>query len=546
MKSTRRRFLSVAGLTAAGLTVGCKADSALAAPKAPKAPKLGKPNVIFILADDWGIGDVKCFGGDRCKIATPNMDALAKKGMMFMDAHSSSSVCTPTRYGVLTGRYNWRSRLKSGVLYGYDKHLIEVGDNRKTVANLMRDNGYTTACIGKWHLGMDMPKAAAGSKSMGGINWKGKIKNGPTAVGFDSYYGISASLDMPPYIWIKDDGFDGECTVTKAFHRRGPAHKDFFDYDVLPTIAKKSAEFVTAQAAAKKPFFLYMPLNAPHTPVSPSKAFKGKSGLGKYADFVMETDWAVGEVVKAVDAAGIAENTLIIVTADNGCSPAANKKGAGGSLGITFNGAKKDPVKPDAHYPCGIYRGHKADIYEGGHRVPFIAQWVGKVEAGSTCTDPTCLVDLYATCAEILDKKPDDFNAVDSVSMLPNLLGTATGPVREATVHHSINGAFSIRQGKWKLEFCPGSGGWSAPGPRFKGGLAGLPKQQLYDLSVDPGEQNNLYTKETEVVKTLTALMKQYVDQGRSTPGKPQKNNGPTNYLRGVSGAKPKKSAKKK
>jgi len=498
------------------------------------------------MADDWGFGDVKCFGKERCRISTPHMDTLAAKGMRFLDAHSSSAVCTPTRYGILTGRYNWRSRLKSSVLMGFSPHLIE--DGRETVASFLKKNGYATGCVGKWHVGMDMqtvdgkpPRARLTSKDRDkplsgdkcNVDWKAPIRNAPTSFGFDYYYGIAASLDMPPYIWIHNDRFVGECTTVKAFHRNGPAHKDFFDYDVLPTIARKACDFVERQAKGDKPFFLYVALNAPHTPISPSKEFRGKSGLGRYADFVMETDWAVGQVVKAIDQAGLADNTLIIATADNGCSPAAANRGVMGSLNITFNGAESKPAEPGRHYSCGIYRGHKADIYEGGHRIPFIARWVGKVKASSACNDTTCLIDLYATCAEILGKAIPDNAAEDSVSMLPNLLGTATGPVREATVHHSINGSFSIRQGKWKLEFCPGSGGWSAPRPGSKEALAG-PSHQLYDLSKDSGENKNLYTDEHPAARKLTMLMKKYISDGRSTPGKPQKNTGKTSlYLRG-------------
>jgi len=388
-RTTRRGFLRTIGLATAGLAVGPLGRPGRAAPAA--ATKPGKPNVVFILADDWGYGDVKCFGGDRCRISTPHMDALAARGMKFTDAHSSSSVCTPTRYGVLTGRYNWRSRLKSGVLNGYGKRLIEPG--RQTVASFLRKHGYATGCVGKWHLGMDMPTrddrppfSRMTSKDHDkpldpakcNVDWTAKIANSPTSVGFDYFYGISASLDMPPYIWIHNDRFVGQCTTAKAFHRSGPAHKDFFDYDVLPTIARKACDFVAQQAAKNKPFFLYVPFNSPHTPISPSKAFRGKSGLGKYADFVMETDWAVGQIIKAVDAAGLAENTLIIATADNGCSPAAASRAGRNTLNVTFNGPQERPADPQKHYACGIYRGHKADIYEGGHRIPFIARWVGK------------------------------------------------------------------------------------------------------------------------------------------------------------------------
>jgi len=493
-----------------------------------------KPNIIYILADDWGLGDVKTYGGDRCKIDTPNMDRLAAQGMKFMDAHSTSAVCTPTRYSVLTGRYNWRSIKKKGVLNGYSPALIEPG--RETVSSMLKKQGYTTGMIGKWHLGMDFPK-----KGRGDTDWKGVIRNGPNAVGFDYFWGISASLDMPPYIWIENDRFVGECTTTKAFPRKGPAHADFEAEDVLPTLAEKAAAFVAEQATTEQPFFLYLPLGSPHTPIVPSKKFQGKSKLSRYGDFVMETDWAIGEVVKAVEQAGIAGNTLIIVTADNGCSPSARN----GLMperaynDIQFKMGGNEAEDPSKHYASDIYRGHKADIYEGGHRVPFIARWDGRVKAGSVENDTVCLVDLFATCADLVGAEIADTAAEDSVSILPVLLGTADGPIHEAVVHHSINGSFAIRQGKWKLAFCPGSGGWSEPTP-----AAGKPRKnvkqvhpanladhewvQLFDLEADPSETVNRSGEYPEVVKQLTVLAQKYIDDGRSTPGAKQQNNGET------------------
>jgi arylsulfatase A len=521
---------------------------ALAAATVVSYAKEERPNIIFILADDWGLGDVKTYGGDRCKIETPNMDQLADDGMKFMDAHSSSSVCTPTRYGVLTGRYNWRSRMKQGVLNGASPALIK--DGRETVPSFLKANGYQTAMIGKWHLGMDLPttdgkaafikaKTSEELATKCNIDWKGTIKSGPNSIGFDYYWGISASLDMPPYIWIENDHFVGECTTIKAFHRPGPAHADFEDYDVLPTLTKKASEFVAAQARTKEPFFLYMPLNSPHTPISPSKAFQGKSKMGTYGDFVMETDWAIGQVIKAVEIAGVADNTLIIVTADNGCSPQALRSGS--KKNVQFRMGDNEPSDPVAHYPSDIYRGHKADIYEGGHRVPYIARWDGKVKAGSLCNDPVCLVDLYATCADILGQKIPDTTAEDSVSILPDLLGTAKGPVREAVVHHSINGSFAIRQGNWKLNFCPGSGGWSNPTPKaFTKSKDVQEWVQLFDLSDDPAETKNLAKENPETVERLTNLAQQYIDNGRSTPGADQENNGETHlYPSWIRSARP-------
>jgi len=489
-----------------------------------------KPNIIYILADDWGLGDVKAYGGERCKIDTPHMDRLAEKGMKFTDAHSSSAVCSPTRYSILTGRYNWRSSLKSGVLRGFSEPLLEPG--RETVASLLKKNGYATSIIGKWHLGMDFPTTDGKKVDEKGKNtdWKGRIKNGPTAVGFDKYWGISASLDMPPYIWIENERFVGECTTEKTLHpgRRGPSHPDFEAADVLPTLTERAVSTITEQAKSGQPFFIYMPLNSPHCPIVPSKEFQGKSSVGSYGDFVMETDWAVGQVVDAVERAGIADNTLIIVTSDNGCSNVPSKRGQDKGR-IKFRMGENQPDDPEAHYPSDIYRGHKADIYEGGHRVPFIARWDGKVKPGSVSNDPVCLMDLFATCAEIVGAKTNDSTAEDSVSILPALLGTANKPLREAVVHHSIDGSFAIRQGKWKLAFCPGSGGWSEPVPP-SGKRKGAKKEpvkdwvQLFDLEADPAETKNLASSHPDIVTNLTALMQKYIATGRSTPGAPQKN----------------------
>lgn len=512
------------------------------------ATKEQRPNIIFILADDWGRGDIKVYGQERCKIETPNMDSLAASGMLFTDAHSSSAVCTPTRYSVLTGRYNWRSRLKHGVLNGFSAPLIEP--SRETVASFLKKQGYRTAMIGKSHLGMDMPTvdgkpAKSTAKKLEelathcNIDWKGVIKNGPNSWGFDYYWGIAASLDMPPYIWVENDRFVGKCTTIKAFFRPGPAQADFEDVDVLPTLTEKAVQFVNEQSKTSAPFFLYLPLNSPHTPISPSKEWQGKSAIGPYGDFVMETDWAIGEVVKAVERAGIAGNTLIIVTADNGCSPAAHKQADPDDF-LRFRMGDAGPFDPAKHYPSDIQRGHKADIYEGGHRVPFIARWDGKVTAGSVSDDPICLVDFFATCADIVGQPIADTAAEDSVSILPVLLGTADRPVREAVVHHSINGSFAIRQGDWKLNLCPGSGGWSSPRPPRKNSDGTNPDEvnaeklqnwewvQLYNLKDDPAETKNLAEKYPERVKQMTELAQRYIDEGRSTPGPVQQNTGET------------------
>ncbi len=450
---------------------------------------LAKPSIIYILCDDLGYGDVKCLGGDRSKIATPNIDRMAGQGMIFTEAHSSSAVCTPTRYGIMTGRYNWRTHLQSGVLMGYSTPLI--AKDRLTVPAFLKQHGYATACIGKWHLGMEISQ----KDSMAPVG------EGPTTRGFDSYFGISASLDMPPFAFIENDHFTEAPTAEKHWVRKGAAAPSFDAAEVLPTLARKAAEYITTRSKEPSPFFLYLPLTSPHTPILPTKEWQGKSGLSAYGDFVMQTDWAVGEVLAALDKAGIADNTLIVFTSDNGCSPAA----------------KFDELEDKGHYPSELRRGTKADIWDGGHRIPFIARWPARIKAGGRTDQITCLTDLMATSAEIVGAKLPDNAGEDSVSILPVLLGTAKESVREAVVHHSIKGNFAIRQGQWKLELCKGSGGWSK-------GETGDEPGQLYDMSKDVGERENEYSQHPEIVSRLTKLLEQYVAQGRSTPGPSLKN----------------------
>jgi arylsulfatase A len=469
------------------------------------AAEKSTPNIVYILCDDLGYGDVHCLNPERGKIATPNIDKLAAEGMIFSDAHTSSSVCTPTRYCLLTGRYNWRTRLQSGVLNGYSEPLI--AKEGLTVPALLKQQGYTTGMIGKWHLGMGIPK---GEESP-------KITEGPTSRGFDSYFGISASLDMPPYAYIDNDRFTEPLTTTKKWLRSGPAAASFEAVDVLPMLTKKAVEFIGTQAKSGKPFFLYMPLTSPHTPIVPSKEWQGKSSLGDYGDFVMETDWALGEVLAALDKAGVGKNTLVIFTSDNGCSKAA---------GIP-------EMQSKGHYPSADLRGSKADIFDGGHRVPFIARWPDRVKAGSRSAQTICLTDLMATCAEVTGAKLLDNAGEDSVSFLPALVGDDKAPPRPAVVHHSINGSFAIRQGKWKLSFCAGSGGWSDPKP----GTAeekGLPDTQLYDLSSDLGESKNLQAEHPEEVARLTKLLEEFIANGRSTPGAKQSNDAEIKFRKGA------------
>jgi arylsulfatase A-like enzyme len=485
-----------------------------------------RPNFVFILCDDLGYGDVSCLNPEG-KIRTPNIDRVAREGMHFTDAHSGSAVCTPTRYGIITGRYAWRSRLRNGVLGGLSPHLIDPG--RMTVASMLKAQGYHTAAIGKWHLGMDWAKKGTGEvnpigvespQQVHNVDFSQPVENGVNRVGFDYYFGISASLDMVPYTYIENNRVTVLPTEDRDYPmflgreqgrvRKGPAAPGFEVEHVLPDLTKKAVEYIGARAAdAKqgKPFFLYLPFASPHTPIAPTKEWQGKSGLNAYGDFVMQTDWGIGEVLQALDAHGLTDNTLVIVTSDNGCSPQADFPG------LTAKG----------HDPSYVFRGHKADIYEGGHRIPFLVRWPGKVTPGRQSTQTVCLTDFMRTAAEILQVKVPDNAAEDSVSLLPVLLGKDDRPLREATVHHSIDGSFSLRQGRWKLEFCPGSGGWSSPRPGQQD-TSKSPLIQLYDIEADIAEERNVQAEHPEVVARLTALMEKYARDGRSTPGKAQAN----------------------
>lgn len=477
------------------------------------------PNIIFILADDLGYGDIGAFNPDG-KIATPNIDTLAAAGIKFMDAHTSSAVCTPTRYGILTGRYNWRSPIKSGVLTGKSKALIPK--TRTTIASLLKRKGYETAFIGKWHLGWDW--AVKDSVSSGGEGWDAAdfdnldftqpITNSPNALGFDYAYGHSGSLDMAPYVYVENNM--PTATVNKmtentnkyTWWRKGPTAADFEHEDVTPNFFRKSMAFIREKATMDAPFFLYLALPSPHTPILPTKQWQGQSGLNPYGDFVMMIDAYVGQLTKVLNEKGIAENTLLIFTSDNGCSPEAD---------FELLGEK-------GHNPSAKYRGHKADIFEGGHRVPFVVGWPSKIKPGSISDKTICTTDIMATIADILNIDLKGNEGEDSFSILPLFEDPNSEKYkRVATVHHSINGSFALRKAQWKMIFGPGSGGWSDPKPNAKNS-GELPIFQLYDLNNDPGEQLNLYGKQPKIEEELKQLMLQYIDNGRSTPGTKQVN----------------------
>jgi arylsulfatase A-like enzyme len=471
------------------------------------------PNLIYVLADDMGYGDVSAFN-ENAGFKTPNFDQMCADGLAFHDAHASSAVCTPSRYSILTGRYNWRSRLKCDVQSGYSPALIEKG--LMTIGDLFRQNGYKTMAVGKWHLGMDFEKEEtfqfmSGYETCPGVNYAGKIENSPVTRGFDYFYGISASLDMAPYIYIENDRFtqlpDHETEDTgKRFWRKGPTAPGFVHYEVLPHLTKKVLDLIDENR--DKPFFLYFPLPAPHTPILPLPQFQGKSHVNEYGDFVLQCDDIIGQITHRLKELNLYDNTILIYTSDNGCSPMADFK----------------EMLAAGHNPSYIFRGHKADIYEGGHRVPLIVRWPARIKAGGTCEELVCLSDLMATMADYFGTGLPESAGVDSVSNLPLWLDPAGPAVREDAVHQSVNGSLSIRKGKFKLEMCPGSGGWSYPAPGEE--TPDMPQFQLYNLEEDIGEKINVIEQHPAIAEGLKKILAAYVRNGRSTPGPMQKNTG--------------------
>ncbi|HKL20930.1 MAG TPA: arylsulfatase, partial [Tichowtungia sp.] len=495
------------------------------------------------LADDLGYGDVQCLNPERGKIKTPNLDEFASQGMVFTDAHSTSSVCTPTRYSLLTGRYNWRSRLQQKIVYANDPPLINR--ERLTVGELLQKQGYATGCVGKWHLGFNWGRDAGGE-----IDYSKPFTGGPTERGFDWFFGMNAP-GAPPHGFLENDRLIGEPSTTVPPEMRlwgsagGPMVPGFTFESMLPTLTDKACEFIKKNASENTPFFLYYALSAPHTPLTPNKEWIGSSGLGQYADFVQELDFEVGRVIDAIDRAGIRENTLVIFTSDNGCTPMVGtlseldteseferetvpgQEELFGDKRFTkrFTTGRVLELNAKGHYPSANLRGYKSDTWDGGHRVPFMVRWPGRVEAGTQCDRLVSLMDFMATCADLFDVPLPPDAAEDSVSLLP-VFQNPDQSVRDSLVHHSFLGKFAIREGKWKLMLSPGSGGWWPPRDE-KAREMGLPPVQLYDMQADIGEQHNLQAEHPEVVERMTKLLEKFVADGRSTPGPEQANDVP-------------------
>ncbi|MBM3971122.1 MAG: arylsulfatase [Planctomycetes bacterium] len=497
------------------------------------APEGKGPHILVILADDLGYGDVQCNNPERGKISTPNIDRLATQGMRFTDGHSSSGVCSPSRYSLLTGRFHWRTKLQSGIVGVFGEPLI--APDRMTLGTLAKQHGYRTAAIGKWHLGWNWSLAKeqrellqvakqAGQDDEAGAQratavatakqqqfWREffskPIAGGPTTRGFDTYFGTDVP-NWPPYCFIENDrtsGIPTEFLPTRLVgnnqaSQQGPALRDWKLEHILPALGERAAQFINENAKNDAPFFLYLPLTSPHTPLAVNAEWKDKSRLNLFADFVMETDAVIGRVLDALEKSGAADNTLVLFTSDNGCAP--------------YIGVKE--LEQMGHYPSGPLRGYKADAWEGGHRVPFIARWPGVVKPGSLCGQLVCQADFLRTFADILGAKLPDNAGEDSFSLLPLLKGDDK-PIRENAVSASAQGLPAVRSGTWKYIPGPGSGGWGQGGDQSQ-------PVQLYNLADDPGESKNLAAALPEKVAAMKTLHEKLITDGRSTPGAPQKN----------------------
>ena len=469
------------------------------------------PNIVLIMADDLGFGDVGYLNPDA-KTKTPHIDALAKAGMSFTNAHSPSAVCTPTRYALLTGRYSWRSRMKQGVLHGYSPPLIEEG--RETIASMLQKQGYQTACIGKWHLGLDWQTKKVDAKAdKEGVYPDGnnvdfaKSAPGPKLAGFDESFIIPASLDMEPYCFVRNgevlglpmQPYAGEPELTEGrhinrFHRGGVIAQDFTIESTLPTFVNETEDFVKENK--DKPFFLYFPLNSPHTPWVPVAPFKGSSKVGLYGDFVAQTDAAVGRIVALLDSLNLSENTLVIFTSDNGAY------------------WRQPEIDQFNHRANADWRGMKADIYEAGHREPFFVKWPGQIKPSTKTDQAFCLTDVFASLASIVNVSISKNTAEDSFNFWPVWNGKSTRTVRESIIHQSGDGMLAIREGDWKYVEALGSGGFTEP-KRVEAQL-GQPSGQLYNLSSDPGETKDLKKKNADKAKELAARLEKIRNLGYS------------------------------
>ena len=488
------------------------AFSFLWAATAHGAEQPDKPSIIFILADDMGYADLSSYGAK--KIKTPNIDRLAKEGILFTDAHTECSTCTPTRYGLLTGRYCFRTWLKYSALSTSAPLLIE--EDRVTVASFLKSAGYSTSIVGKWHLGYGREEGFEDDRGNtppnywetrgSGPNWNGELKPGPLEVGFDYSYVIPVANSFPPYVIVENHhvaGLRADSPIGKLESKNngkmeGGEGARWKDEELVDMLTSKAASQLEGFAREEKPFFLLYTPHQPHWPHRPNARFKGTSQVGAYGDVIQELDWSVGEILKTLDRLGLSDNTLIGFSSDNGPDGAGHPR--------------------HGHWPRGrVMRGGKGGLMEGSHRVPFLARWPGRIKPGTRSAETISLTDMLATFAAIIGKELPSGAGPDSYNVLPALLGKKLpDPDRPLVMLSGGIGALSIRAGKWKLIDGQGNCGYAhfvsgkpkalfANGKPMPGPNPGDPPAQLYNLKEDLGETNNLYTQHPEVVYRLKA-----------------------------------------
>lgn len=472
------------------------------------------PNVVILYADDMGVADVS-YGNSDAKIQTPHLDRLASQGMRFSDGHSSSGICTPSRFALLTGQHHWRRF--HGIVTGFGGTVFKPGEF--TVAKMFQEKGYNTACLGKWHLGWDFEsirKPGVERKDWiqpESYDWTKPFKGGPLERGFDYYFG-DGTINFPPYCWIENDRFltipnrvviKSRPLAGGGSFRPGPMADSWNPYDVLPTITEKTVEWISKQSS-EKPFFVYLGFNSPHYPIVPNKPFHGKSKAGYYGDFVIETDAMVGKVLDILDKKGLSENTMVIFSADNGPENHAFER-----------------LEKFDQWSSGKFRGVKRDIYEGGHRVPFIVRWPGKIKPGSQSDEVVSQVDFAATFAEMTGYKLKQNEARDSYNLLPVLHSKKYArPLRIATVQNTSPGKFALRQGDWVLIDAPSGAVRKETKPYLDHfNLKAYPNDNpglLFNLKNDPRQSKNLFNKYPERVENMKALLQRYLDGERCAP----------------------------
>ena len=485
--------------------------SILVALLAMTAPALAqqKPNIVILYADDMGYGDFKANNPDS-KIPTPNLDKLASTGMNFTDGHSSSGICSPSRYALLTGRAHWRDF--HGIVNSFGKPAFKK--DQLTMPAMLREQGYATAAIGKWHLGWNWdairkPGTPKDSVDFKDFDWSQAIPGGPLDHGFDYYFGDEV-INFPPYAWIENNKVvkapDTQMDSSKWKKikegnwecRPGPMVTGWNPYDNLPTVTQKSVDFVLSRKGNDQPFFLYVPFPSPHAPIIPNDGFDGKSAAGAYGDFVFETDEACGRILKAIEEIGQTGNTIVVFTADNGPENYAIKR--------------KENLAHDSAAPL---RGLKRAIHEGGHRVPTIIRWPGVIKPGTTSDALFAQTDLMATFASLTGYKLPRQAAEDSFDFLPYLRGQTEKAPRTFMVHNTNANAYAIRDGDWVLVNVMPTG---EKGARKKQQSGPTPRTELHNLREDIGQKNNLAAQHPERVKAMQALLDKIHSQGHSAP----------------------------